>query len=585
MERLVYTNYHVQLKIIFSLASAGFLTDKGGQSMTAINTFRPHLGRAAMLLVSAAALLLVAAPKAGAWSETTDDGLFTVANRSGYSSIPVTVTSYNGSDTNITFPDKITVSGIEYPIVSIGSNVLTKLAEVDDITVNVTIPDSYTTLDSNAFKNCYGLKSITVPGSVTKIQYNAFEGCKNLSSVTFADGSSNLSFGNKVFLNCTSLNNLTLPARLSDLDAGVFQGCTSLTDLTTSADNASYLIQDGIVYAKNDDSDSYTLHSYLSSNSASSLTVPSEVNGKPVTAIFRLAFQNNAKLQSVTIPASVTNFQSSCFDGCSSLKKVSIAAENPTIASYAFTDLAADSVIEVANDSVVSKFTSSTYTSSKTTVKVKSNAPEPEAAPAASLTVKGTGVKDGYSYYKVTLDNPANITTMIVNLSFDASQISMKALADGKKDAYAKLNDSRFVLTPNWKEENGKVKVSLLLTTGNNAVTSEDSSTLLLLALPVKANITGNIAMTVDSAECGGVVSGNSIKNTVTVNGSASNRITSYDVNADDTIDILVITEAQRFYQADSSDSDWADAQKADVNGDGKIDIQDLIDIFLQIKF
>lgn len=555
--------------------------------MTAINTFRPHLSRAAMLLVSAAALLLVAAPKAGAWDETVGD--FTVSReRSGYSYGDVTVSAYTGSDTDITFPSKVTYGGTEYNVTAVGSNVLSKLAGVDGTSITVTIPEGYTSIDGNAFTNCYGLKSITIPGSVTKINYNAFENCKNLAAVTFADSNSNLSFGNKVFLNCISLNNLTLPARLNDLGAGVFQGCTSLTDLTTSADNASYLIQDGIVYAKNDDSDSYTLHSYLSSNSASSLTVPSEVNGKPVTAIFRLAFQNNSTLQSVTIPAGVADLKSSCFEGCSALKKVSIEAENPTFGGAAFVGLPKGSVIEVANDTAAAALEPSVYytyyTADNTTVKVKGSA-EPEATPAASLTVKGTGVKDGYSYYKVTLDNPANITTMIVNLSFDASQISMKALADGKKDAYAKLNDSRFVLTPNWKEENGKVKVSLLLTTGNNAITSKDSSNLLLLALPVKANITGNIAMTVDSAECGGVVSGKPIKGTVTVNGSASNRITSYDVNADDMIDILDITEAQRFYQADSSDNDWADAQKADVNGDGKVDIQDLIDIFLQIKF
>ena len=556
--------------------------------MTAINTFRPHLSRAAMLLVSAAALLLVAAPKAGAWDETVGD--FTVSReRSGYSYGDVTVSASTGSDTDITFPSKVTYGGTEYNVTAVGSNVLSKLAGVDGTSITVTIPEGYTSIDGNAFTNCYGLKSITIPGSVTKINYNAFENCKNLAAVTFADSNSNLSFGNKVFLNCISLNNLTLPARLNDLGAGVFQGCTSLTDLTTSANNASYLIQDGIVYAKNDDSDSYTLHSYLSSNSASSLTVPSEVNGKPVTAIFRLAFQNNSTLQSVTIPAGVADLKSSCFEGCSALKKVSIEAENPTFGGAAFVGLPKGSVIEVANDTAAAALEPSVYytyyTADNTTVKIKSSDPEPEAAPAASLTVKGTGVKDGYSYYKVTLDNSANITTMIVNLSFDASQISMKALADGKKDAYAKLNDSRFVLTPNWKEENGKVKVSLLLTTGNNAVTSEDSSNLLLLALPVKANITGNIAMTVDSAACGGVVSSKPIKSTVTVNGSASNRITSYDVNADDMIDILDITEAQRFYQADSSDSDWADAQKADVNGDSKIDIQDLIDIFLQIKF
>lgn len=228
------------------------------------------------------------------------------------------------------------------------------------------------------------------------------------------------------------------------------------------------------------------------------------------------------------------------------------------------------------------------YTAANTTVQVKSSEPEPEATPAASLTVKGTGVKEGYSYYKVTLDSAANVSTMIVNFSFDANQVSKDAQVEGKKAAYTKLNDSRFrLLTQTWKEEGGKVKVSLLLTPAdNNAITSEDASNLLLLALPVKSGVTGKIAMIVDSAECSGVVSDVSTKGTVTVNGSpASNRVTSYDVYADGKIDILDITEAQRFYQATSTGSDWATAQKADVNGDNKVDIQDLIDIFLQIEF
>ena len=142
------------------------------------------------------------------------------------------------------------------------------------------------------------------------------------------------------------------------------------------------------------------------------------------------------------------------------------------------------------------------------------------------------------------------------------------------------------MLTPNWKKESVKVKVSLMLTTDNKAVTSEEASDLLLLALPVKTGVTGNIAMTVDSATCGGVVSGTTTGGTVSVNGSpASNRIANYDVYADSKIDILDITEAQRFYRASKNDKDWAAAQNADVNADGKVDIQDLIDIFLQIKF
>lgn len=554
--------------------------------MTAIIDSRPRIPRLAMVFIAAVVVMLLTAPKAGAWSQSTDDGLFTVTNRSGYSSIPVTVTSYNGSDTNITFPDKITVSGTEYPIVSIGSNVLSKLAEVDGITINVTIPDGYTALNGNAFKNCYGLKSVTIPGSVTKINYNAFEGCKNLSSVTFADGSADLSFGNKVFLNCTSLNNLTLPARLSNAGYGSFQGCTALTNLTVDSSSTALVVQDGSLYEKNSDGVSYTMNTYSPTSTATSFTVPETVNSLPVTGIGRMTFQNNAYLSSVTVPANVVTFDSSCFDGCSVLKKISLGTtEVPTLKSGCFTSLPAGSVIEVANEDVKNAFESTDkyttyYTADNTTVQVKGSEPEVEATPAASLTVKGAGVKDGYSYYTVKLDSAANLSTLTVDLSFDATKVS--------KDAQASVKDSKFSLqAQTWKEEGGKVKAHLLLTPADvkTAVTTDTASSLLLLALPVKAGVTGDIAMTV-SAECAGVVSTTPTNGTVTVNGSpASNRIANYDVYADGKINILDITEAQRFYQVSSRDNDWSAAQKADVNADGQVDIQDLIDIFLQIEF
>lgn len=557
--------------------------------MTAIIDSRPRIPRLAMVFIAAVVVMLLTAPKAGAWDVT--DGDFTISReRSGSGYGNVTVTAYNGNGMDITLPTKVTYSGTEYDVTAVGSNVLSKLAGIDGVETTVTIPEGYTSLEGNAFTNCYGLKAITIPSSVTRINYNAFEGCKNLASVTFAESSSNLSFGNKVFLGCTSLNHITLPARLSDLGAGVFQGCTSLSDLTIAADNADYLMQDGNVYVKNDDGESYTFHSYAPASSATSFTIPSEVNGKPVTSIFRLAFQNHSTLQSVVIPACVTDLKASCFEGCSALKKVSIGAESITLGGSAFVGLPEGSVIEVANETVKNAFEPSSYytyyTADNTTIKIKGSEPEVEATPAASLTVKGAGVKDGYSYYTVKLDRAANLSTMIINLSFDASQVSQDAQVTGKPAAYTKVKDERFTLTPKWKEEDGKVKVSLMLTTDNKAVTSEEASDLLLLALPVKTGVTGNIAMTVDSATCGGVVSGTTTGGTVSVNGSpASNRVTSYDVYEDSKIDILDITEAQRFYQATSTGSDWATAQKADVNGDDKVDIQDLIDIFLQIEF
>lgn len=561
--------------------------------MTAIIDSRPRIPRLAMVFIAAVVVMLLTAPKAGAWTATEGD--FKIEKPySSYGSAEVTVKEYTGKDTNITLPSTVTYSGTEYKVTAVGSNVLKKLAGTERIDLTVTIPEGYTTIEGEAFKNCYGLKSITIPGSVTKINYNAFDGCKDLAAVTFAEGTKALTFLNKVFLGCTALNDLQLPARVTSVGAGSFQGCTSLTDLSAASD--AYFVQDGTLYEKNEDGKGYTLHTYAPASTATSYTVPERVNGLPVTSIFRMAFQNNANLTSVTVPASVTSFKSYAFDSCAKLMKISIAADSVTLdrtSSGSFTNLPEGSVIEVANETVKNAFESTDahityYTAGKTTVQVKSNEPEPEATPAAALTLKGTGVKDGYSYYQLTLGSAANVSTMIVNLSFDVSQVSKDAQAEGKKGAYVTLKDNRFVIpTQTWKEENDRVKVSILLTPADNqAITAEDASDLLLLGLPVKANVTGNLTATVDSAECAGVVSEVSTKGTVTVNGSpASNRIANYDVYADGKINILDITEAQRFYQATSTGSDWATAHKADVNADNKVDIQDLIDIFLQIEF
>ena len=556
--------------------------------MTAIIESRPRIPRLAMVFIAAVVVLLLTAPKAGAVDVTVGD--FTVSREYNRytSTYTVKVTAYNGNETNIVLPTKATINETEYDITTVGSNVLKKLAGTEGIDLTVTIPEGYTTIEGEAFKNCYGLKSITIPGSVTAINYNAFDGCKDLAAVTFADGSADLSFGNKVFLNCTSLNNLTLPARLSNAGYGSFQGCTALTNLTVDSSSTALVVQDGSLYEKNSDGVSYTMNTYAPTSTATSFTVPGTVNGLPVTGIGRMVFQNNAYLTNVTVPASVVMFDSYCFNGCSALSKVSLGTtEVPTLKSNCFTNLPSGSVIEVANENVKNAFEpteswTTYYTKDNTAVQVKGSEPEPEAAPAASLTVKGAGVKDGYSYYTVKLDSAANLSTLTVDLSFDATKVS--------KDAQASVKDSKFSLqAQTWKEEGGKVKAHLLLTPADvkTAVTTDTASSLLLLALPVKAGVTGDIAMTVDSAECAGVVSEVSTKGTVNVNGSpAANRIVSYDVNADNVIDILDITEAQRFYQVSSRDTDnWSAAQNADVNADGRVDIQDLIDIFLQIKF
>ena len=58
-----------------------------------------------------------------------------------------------------------------------------------------------------------------------------------------------------------------------------------------------------------------------------SATIPSTINGKPVTEIADSGFRNCKYLKTVTLPNSITEIGSSAFDGCSSLVSINIPSK------------------------------------------------------------------------------------------------------------------------------------------------------------------------------------------------------------------------------------------------------------------
>ena len=105
--------------------------------------------------------------------------------------------------------------------------------------------------------------------------------------------------------------------------------------------------------------------------------------------------------------------------------------------------------------------------------------------------------------------------------------------------------------------------------------------------MPLQNDVKGSIAATLTKVACAGVaaVEEDAMTGTATITEPATAIffMADYDVNADGKVDILDITEAQRHYQADAQDENWAEVQKMDVNGDGQVDIEDYIAIFHQI--
>ena len=93
---------------------------------------------------------------------------------------------------------------------------------------NTVIPNSVTSIGSEAFSGCYGLTSLTIPNSVTSIGSEAFSRCYGLTSLTIPN--SVTSIGSKAFSGC-GLTSLAIPNSVTSIGDSVFYGCSGLTSL------------------------------------------------------------------------------------------------------------------------------------------------------------------------------------------------------------------------------------------------------------------------------------------------------------------------------------------------------------------
>jgi hypothetical protein len=142
----------------------------------------------------------------------------------------VSVTYYNksvGTDYtgNVVIPSTVTKNGVTYTVTAIGDYAFSRCP-----VTSVTLPNSITSIERNAFQNCTSLTSITIPDNVTKISLQAFEGCTALSEVNLGNGL--LTIGPWAFMSCTSLTSFEIPASVTTIGGSAFNGCSALTSVT-----------------------------------------------------------------------------------------------------------------------------------------------------------------------------------------------------------------------------------------------------------------------------------------------------------------------------------------------------------------
>ena len=161
--------------------------------------------------------------------------------------------------------------------------------------------------------------------SVTQIASAAFQGNTSITAVTLPEGVR--SIGNEAFRNCTALVSVSLPESLQTLGTDVFAGCTAL----------AMTEHDGVLYLGNSNN-SYLVA--LKANDTAALEIrvaegcvtvadaafqnckglTSAILSEGVKHLGAQVFYGCAMLKTLTVPDSLCDVGTNCFDACDSLE-------------------------------------------------------------------------------------------------------------------------------------------------------------------------------------------------------------------------------------------------------------------------
>lgn len=203
---------------------------------------------------------------------------------------------------------------------------------------------------------------------------------------------------------------------------------------------------------------------------------------------------------------------------------------------------------------------------------------QPEAAVSADVALRNAGLANRNPSFRLALKHAKNVTTVRVRFTVDARTVSVTG-----------LNGFQVLGQPKGSVANGKYTGEVMLAYLSNGRTAFNQTGETGIASFVTNGDTPTLKITGVTLS-GWDSDGKAIFGTT---GSIDpNEVkfvaTTYDLNGDGKVDQLDITVAQAAYQARPTESDWnrpgangVAPSTCDVTGDGVVDIQDLIAIYL----
>ncbi len=211
------------------------------------------------------------------------------------------VTGYTGTLTDLVIPAEYE----GYPVAKIAASAFSGCSAV-----SVTIADTITTVEQQAFYNCTKLKSVTLSANLQTIGAYGFYNCYSLTSIELPD--SMVEIGDYAFWSCSKLSSVNIPANVKKIG-----------DCALGGTNLKVYIEDlaawcGIEF-KSSRAFGDSAKIYINDTLVTDLVIP-----EGVTSISDCAFSRWKSIASVAIPTSVKHIGTNAFNLCENIEKVYI---------------------------------------------------------------------------------------------------------------------------------------------------------------------------------------------------------------------------------------------------------------------